>query len=227
MVLVLSFFLLLPTVSTPRWVACRIECRNQLKQIGLALHNYHDEYGRFPPAYTVDAEGRPLHSWRTLLLPYLDERELYSRIDLSKPWDDPVNLGVYPPSLRSYQCPELTDAPGKTTYLAIVTPESALRPGASCNISDITDGSSNTLLVIDTEAAHAVPWMAPHDADERLVQGFGPRSKLQHRGSWLGLFADGTVQYLSPQLSSDIRRTLITIAGNDTPDPLELMPPSK
>jgi hypothetical protein len=74
-----------------RGAAQRIQCVNNLKQIGLALHNYEQDHGTLPPAFTVDAKGRPLHSWRTLILPYMEYGRLYERIDLSRPWDDPAN----------------------------------------------------------------------------------------------------------------------------------------
>ena len=83
--------LLLPAVSAAREAARRTQCMNHLKQVALALHNYHDVFQAFPPAYTVDEDGKPLHSWRTLILPYLEQAALYEQIDLSKPWDAPEN----------------------------------------------------------------------------------------------------------------------------------------
>ena len=84
--------LLLPAVQAAREAARRMQCSNNMKQIALAMHNYEAVYKAFPPAYTTDANGQPLHSWRTLLLPYMEQQALYSQIDLNKPWDDPVNL---------------------------------------------------------------------------------------------------------------------------------------
>ena len=72
---------------------------NNLKQIALALLNYEQAHHALPPAYTVDAQGRPLHSWRTLILPYLDQESLYQTIDLSKPWNDPANAKALETSL--------------------------------------------------------------------------------------------------------------------------------
>ncbi|MEL7264459.1 MAG: DUF1559 domain-containing protein [Planctomycetota bacterium] len=66
-------------------------CSNNVKQIGLGLANYHASWNSFPPAYTVDANGNRLHSWRTLILPYVEQQPLYDRIDLTKPWDDPAH----------------------------------------------------------------------------------------------------------------------------------------
>src|SRR5262245_5872973 len=79
--------LLLPAQRRGREAARRTQCKNNLKLIALALHQYEADYHALPPAYTVDRYGNPLHSWRTLILPYLDQQALYNSIDLSKAWD--------------------------------------------------------------------------------------------------------------------------------------------
>src|SRR5690349_21111160 len=79
-------------VRTARLAAQRSSCNCNLKQIGLALHNYHDTYGSFPPAYVADAEGRPMHSWRVLILPFIDCNDLYKEYNFSEPWSSPDNL---------------------------------------------------------------------------------------------------------------------------------------
>src|SRR5262245_60216991 len=66
--------LLLPARRGSSGGGRRMYCSNNLKQIGLALHNYHDKYGALPPAYTVDEDGKPLHSWRTLILPFMEQQ---------------------------------------------------------------------------------------------------------------------------------------------------------
>ena len=103
---------LMPATRTGREPARRTQCKNNLKQIGLALYSYHDTYHAFPPAYTVDADGKPLHSWRTLILPYSDQAPLYAKIDLSKPWDDPVNAEAYNTRTpNGYCCPSVPGLP--------------------------------------------------------------------------------------------------------------------
>lgn len=215
-VLAVLFLLLLPNVTRGREAARRTQCKNNLKQIGLALHNYHDTYGAFPPAYTVDAEGRPLHSWRTLILPYMDQKPLYDQIDLSKAWDDPRNAEVFRTNVPSLMCPSSPAPSGQTSYFAVVTPNSVLRPEKSCTLREITDGSSNTLLVIEVDAAHAVPWMAPTDADEALLSSFEGKAKTSHTGGLHSLLADGTVRFLSVNLAKETRHALITAAGGET-----------
>src|SRR5206468_2619679 len=86
-VLALLICLMLPAVRTARPAAYRNQCHNNLKQIALALRNYEELYHALPPAYTTDSNGNALHSWRTLILPFLGERQLYESIDLAKPWD--------------------------------------------------------------------------------------------------------------------------------------------
>jgi hypothetical protein len=193
---------------------------NHLKQIGLALRTYADAHNAFPPAYTVNDEGKPLHSWRTLILPYLEERQLYEKIDLSKPWDDPANAQALRAAPYIYQCPanlnsEETD--NRTTYLAVVTPNSCLRPARSRPMSDLTDGLPFTLIVMEVDSDHAVPWMSPFDADEKLVLSIGPESKLVHPGGTHVLYANGSVQFLDTTVPAKLRLAVISIAGDDNP----------
>src|SRR5262245_5824738 len=100
------FALLLPATRTARPAARRAQCENNLKQIALALLNYEQDYHALPPAHTVDANGRPLHSWRTLILPYLEHEALYRTIDLSKPWNHPANAKALGTSVSIFRCPE-------------------------------------------------------------------------------------------------------------------------
>lgn len=207
--------LLSPSTRSVPEAARRTQCQNHLKQIGLALHDYLETYDAFPPAYTVDAEGKPLHSWRTLILPFLDEKPLYDKIDLSKPWDDPANVEAYQTDLGFFRCPSAVLEPTQTTYLAVVTPDSCLRPTEPRTISEIIDGASETLLAIDVAAKHAVHWMSPVDADERIVLGFGPESEDSHMGGVHVLFADGETMFLSGDTPAAERRAMISAAGND------------
>jgi type II secretory pathway pseudopilin PulG len=116
----LGIALLIPAPTRSRVAARRTQCKNNLKQIGLALHNYHEHYGTFPPAYTVDSKGTRLHSWRTLILPYVDQTELFNKIDLSKAWDDPVNAEAAKTELYAYHCPSAPGANNHTSYVVVV-----------------------------------------------------------------------------------------------------------
>lgn len=208
---------LLPVTRSARPAAYRSQCKNNLKQIGLALHNYHDQYHAFPPAYTVDTDGKPLHSWRTLILPYMEQQALYDKIDLTKPWDDPANAEVFKShNIESYRCPSEPGPATHTTYLTVVTSNSCLRPRESARLSDIKDGSTNTLIVIEVDSEHAVQWMAPLDADESLFLAINSTSKVVHTGGVHALLADGTVRFLNVGLPAEIRRALISMDGNES-----------
>lgn len=210
---VIAFFL--PPVRRSREAARRTQCKNNLKQIALALHNYADVYHSLPPAYTVDANGKPLHSWRTLILPYFDEKLLYDKIDLTKAWDDPVNAEANRSIVQGYNCPSTSGLKNHTTYMAVVTSNSCFRAIESRRLSEITDDHSETLMVIEVDSEQAVPWMAPRDADEAMFLTRDPKSKRAHMGGVQAVFVDGTVRFLNDNLPLDTRRALISVAGNE------------
>ncbi len=215
-VVALLIALLLPAFQQPH-PRPRSRCKNNLKQIGLALHNYAETYGAFPPAYTVDANGKPLHSWRTLILPFIDQAPLYAKIDLTKPWDDPVNAEAakaIPDYI--YGCPNVTVPPGFTVYLAVAGSGSCFQPGQPRPFSEITDGLSHTLMVIEVTKLQAVHWMAPQDADETLILSLGKAAKdLHHTGGMHGLLGDGSVRFLSVNLAPETWKGLCTVAGKE------------
>lgn len=197
----------------------RVQCRNNLKQIVLALHNYRDAHKALPPAYTVDANGKPLHSWRTLILPYLENEQLYKTIDLSKPWDDPANAAARETTVNEFACPAADVPSGHTTYMGMVASNAALLPEESRPLSEITDDHAETLVVIEVSTDKAVHWMAPQDDGVRFLLNFGTESELAHAGGTQGAFIDGTVQFLPTDISDTNRRAIISIAGGDsTPD---------
>jgi hypothetical protein len=168
-----------------------------------------------PPAYTVDAKGRPLHSWRTLLLPFLDQKPLYETIDLTKAWNDPANAEVCKTLVPVFQCPEGVDSANHTQYLAIVAPNGCFRPTGSRLLSEITDPPGETLMVIEVDSRRAVPWMSPADADEALVLSFSEKTPLPHSSGQHALFVDGSVAHVAATVPVAKRRAQITIASND------------
>ena len=218
-VILLILAMLLPSVRSSREAARRNSCMNNLKQIVLALRNYEEAHGAYPPAYTVDADGRPLHSWRTLILPYMEQQALYDSIDLAKSWDDPANEQARNTSLSYYQCPSVPDddpeRTGFTTYLAVVTPDSVVRTADSLSYSELP-APSETLLVVDAAPSQATHWMSPIDADEKLLVNVDPKLKRQHSSDiCLAAYADGHVYPHSGMIDPKALRAMITASADD------------
>lgn len=200
--------------------ARRNGCINNLKQIGVALHNYHDQYGSLPPAYTVDAAGNRLHSWRTLILPYMEEQALYESIDLTKPWDDPANAHARSKSLDQYWCPSTAlDDEYATTYLAAVGPENAFPGSVGRKFSEVTDGTSKTIAVIDAPQDRAVHWMSPHDITVEEILAIDQDDPTQHIGVMFNaLYCDAHVGSISFGADRKALQALLTAAAGEKID---------
>ena len=213
----LVVYQLLPSVTIDRQPTRRTECLNNLRQIAIALHYYHDKYDSLPPAYTVDAFGNPLHSWRTLILPQLGHESLYDSIDLSKPWNDPANEEAFNTRVNVYHCPSGHGPPHHTTYLANAAKDGCFRPLQPLSFSEITDPQGQTLLVLEVPLDQSIPWMAPTDADDLLIMAIGSQrsGKMAHTGGGHAAMADGRVVFLSEYTPAATRRALITIWAGD------------
>lgn len=208
--------LLPPTCGHPRMPSRQQMGRFFLEDIDDALSQYHEKHGTFPPAYIVDAEGNPLHSWRTLLLPYLGQQALYDSIDLTKPWDDPVNAAARETVLPRYSCPFAHEDP-MTTYLAFVGPDWAFAGAEPRTLDEIEDGAANTLAVIDVGEGRAVHWMSPEDID--VERPFDLQSESNHPDVRNVLYLDGDVNELSPDTSPEAFAAMLTIAGGEKVEP--------
>lgn len=204
--------LFLPTVRRGGG-AKRTQCQNNLKQITLALYNYEEKYQSIPPAYTVDANGQPLHSWRTLILPFLDENSLYHQIDLTQPWDAPVNAAARETDVHAYRCPSVSKPRFYTSYMGVVGPDYFFHPTEGRRLVDLKDGTSNTIMLIEASTKEAVHWMEPKDTDGNTFLNFGENSDYPH-GPHVAL-ADGTVRTINTSNTSAERKSLLTIDGGE------------
>lgn len=206
--------LLLPAQRGSRPATRRMQCKNNLKQIGLALYNYHDAFGSFPPPYTVDADGHRLHSWRTLILPYAEQKPLYDTIDLSKPWDDPENSEAFEKSLEVYRCPSGMDLKDNfTTYLALVREDAAFHPDRSRALSEFAD-PSRTAIVVDVPVAESVHWMSPQDTDPAILNNLSKETFTSHTDGTHILMADGSVVWVNEETPSEELREFQTISND-------------
>jgi hypothetical protein len=222
--IVVVFGLLLPGEGVPREAARRVSCSNNVKNIVLALHNYHDRYHAFPPAYVTDKAGKPLYSWRVLLLPYFESNADPINFHFDEPWDSPHNLKFAREEMpRVYGCP---NRPGGrhstvTSYVA-VTGDETMWPGSAAMAFDkVTDGTSHTLLIVEWPESDVV-WTEPRDLPMKDIRKWwfvSPKVEAgEHRhgaGVYVG-YADGRTSFLSPrELSGKQLRSLLTPAGDD------------
>ena len=207
--------MLLPAVRTSGEAARRSMCSNNLRHIAIALRSYETDHNALPPAYTVDADGKPLHSWRTLILPYLEQKPLYDKIDLSKPWNDPANKAANETRVSTYQCPSANTPAGHTTYLAVVGPTSCLQPARPRPSAEIKDGRGSLLIVMEMDPKRAVHWMSPMDASEQAVLSFATADPLSHPGGAHGVLADGSIRFFGKDTTAATLQALISIAGKD------------
>lgn len=211
--------LLLPAVQAARGASQKMQSQNNLKQIALALHNYHDTYQVFPPAYTVDANGRKMHSWRTIILPYVEAQHVYQQVNFNEPWDSPTNLAVAAQMPFVYRHP--ADGPAgssttETSYLAVFGPNAIFSGEKGAKMSEITDGTSNTVMVAEVRGS-GVNWMEPRDLDmTQFVGQFGmptPGKPSYPGGGGNVAMADGSVRFLDGNVDPGTRQAIATRNG--------------
>jgi type II secretory pathway pseudopilin PulG len=206
--------LLLPAVSAAREAARQTVCRNNLKQIALALESYASVKGHFPPACTVDRSGRPLHSWRTEILPFLEAEPWCDQIDRTKPWNDPKNKMMAGKRLAIFQCPSDPSPNTETHYMMVVGKDTVGgEPGGrGTSRAEITDGTSRTLMVVEVPG-QGVPWMEPKDItiDELIVRlraAATGQGRSPHPRGFNAATCDGAVHCLSLTIDAEILRRL-------------------
>jgi hypothetical protein len=188
------------TLRKPGAARGRAQSVNNLKQIAIAMHNYLDAYKRFPAAAIYDKSGKPLLSWRVLILPFLGQNALYKQFHLDEPWDSPHNKKLLDKIPPVYQTPGEEKPTGRTHYQGFHGKGAFFEGKKGIGIAEITDGTSNTILVV--EAAESVPWTKPQDLP------FDPDKPLPKLG---GLFeggfnaamCDGSVRFVSQTIKPE------------------------
>ncbi len=189
----------------------RTACKANLKLIGVALHSYHDTNAHFPAAYS---SSLPPHSWRVALLPWMDQQSLFQTYNQAAAWNENGNLDLLGQRPINYACPEVIIA-SETSYQAVASIRTPWPYDSPTRISDFTDGTSNTLMLLDVHNPE-VPWTEPKDltleqAAKAVEQGQEHVSNSE-RGLNV-LLADGSVRYISRKVSPDIFHGLLTPSG--------------
>jgi hypothetical protein len=201
-----------PTLEGEDHPEARGRTINNLKFMGLALHNFASVNGGRLPAAAIRNDGKPLLSWRVVILPYLEQFRLYEKFRLDEPWDSPHNLAllndtpdVYAPVIGRDRTPH------STYYQAIVGPGALFNGEEGARIVDSMYVASPTLMIV--EGARPVPWTKPEDvvyaADKALPMLGGQFAD----GTYVS-FADGSARFLSRNIAPETIRALV-MRGRD------------
>ena len=201
-------------------------CSSNMKNVLLALHNYHDDYGSFPPAYIADETGKPMHSWRVLILPYLESQALYDQYRFDEPWNGPNNRKLHDQEPWGvFHCPLQKDGSGIASYFAVVGPGTAWPGTKATRFRDFRDGTSATILLVEV-ADSGIHWMEPRDLHiNQMAMEIGPAQGqgISSHHHWAAGntpiaqvgFCDSAVHAIVNPIDPDLLRGLLTVAGGE------------
>jgi hypothetical protein len=211
--------MLLPAVQSAREAARRASSMNNFKQIVLAMLIHEDAKRSLPSQAICDADGKPLLSWRVAVLPFLEEGGLYEQFRLDEPWDSEHNLKLVERMPAVYGDPAAPDlaARGLTTVQVVTGQGTAfIAPDKATGLGRISDGTSNTLAIVEAMPDHAVPWTKPDDIEFDPEQPLAGVGNPQRPG---GLFAvgmmDGSVRMFTLDIDPELFKALVTPSGGE------------
>jgi len=193
-----------PAVEAARNAAGIAVTSSNLRQIAIGMHNYHDNYKSLPLAGSNDKRLGIGLSWRVRILPHIEQRPLYDRFDLDRPWDSPHNKALIAEMPPIFKAPGFTRNDGKTVYLGVAGAAPGKtrdwrerttafdHSGLGKNYGDFLDGMSNAILIVEADPTEAVIWTKPDDWE------FDPQSPRHGLGSlrkfgFVAAFGDGKV----------------------------------
>lgn len=180
--------------------------------------NYEDQHGRLPPAVVYGPSGEPLYSWRVVILPFMEQQELYQQFHLDEPWDSPHNQQLLARMPASYAPPpgKRKKVPAYHTICKVFVGKGAAFEGREGlrRAADFPDGTSDTLLVV--EAGEPVPWTKPEDLPFD-PQGPLPDLRCLFKDGFRACAVDGMRRWIRNGVSETTLRAVITRNGHDAP----------
>jgi hypothetical protein len=182
------------------------------------MHHYHERNGCFPPAFVADKDGKPMHSWRALLLPYLEGEPVPYNYD--QPWDSPGNRDFTDKAYKDYQCPSRTDGKrSATSYMMVVGPHGISDGLHSRKAADVTDDPAQTIMLVEV-ANSDVGWAEPKDLSFDQID-FAINSEKRkgigsaHSSGALVAFCDGRVEFIENSTRPERVKAMLTIDGGE------------
>ncbi|WP_417383052.1 DUF1559 domain-containing protein [Gimesia sp.] len=196
----------------------RLLSQKNLKQIGLAMSNYHDTYSTFPPGGTQTHDGKPYLSWQTSILPYIDQAPLYNEVIFEQPWTHPQNYPLFKTVIDLYLNPAIRQNVSEeglalTHYAGN---KQVLKTNGVMRYPYFKDGTANTILAVEV-AENFKPWGDPTNTAEP-AEIIGPGKKSSFTGGNHLLFADGSVRFVTDQINPELLKALSTPAGRERMD---------
>ncbi len=227
-----AFALSLPIFVAGEQQGAAVQSQNNMRQIIIAAHNYHQSYQKLPNSYSVDKNGKPLLSWRVKILPFVEQQNLYEQFHLDEPWNSEHNLKLAAKMPDVFKHPRLKLAEGKTVYLGVtgkngvlIAPKGNAKTESGRDFAEIVDGTSNTVMIVEVAEKNAVTWTAPDDFDFEQIPG-KLSDELGHywgsdKTSIVGM-SDGAVHFLKPGSKDQDVRALMTCSGGEVLDIYQL-----
>ena len=199
--------LLKPALESAREAAKGAQLKNNLKQMGLAFHNFESVFRTFPGSGRINANKPVGLSWRVYLLPFLDQAPLYNQFKFDEPWDSDHNKKLIEQMPAVYKSPAV-DEIGKTSVHVFIGPGTPFADDKTPTMADFTDGTSNTFLAVQAGPDTAEIWTKPGGLD------FDPEDPIKALGNLIGerflaLFADGSVKDIDKGTDAATLRRLI------------------
>lgn len=226
-VAVYSITFILPAIDPAREGMQRTRCKNNLKQISLAMFNYEAAYRRFPFTGAQMPDSEANHSWRVSIVPFFDSAPDFLKYRFDEAWDSEQNQTFQKNRPAPYQCPSHpTDKPFSAYAMLTGVDTFGGDSSTGLKVEDITDGTTNTLMIVEA-CGRDIIWTEPRDV-EVTAESLGvnlPGNKPGHSRGIISsyhaegahvLFADGTVRFLSEKIDKDVLKALTTVNGNET-----------
>ena len=200
---------LLPTIEISREAARRTQSKNNLKVLGLALHNYADTFQGLPPGGIFNLEGKAYHGWMTSILPYLDASPFYNFVNFNDSWDSPKNAGLFLNANSNFENP--SEPTVRRHWEFPVAHYSANTHVMSVNsfvkFSDIA--RTDKLFLVGELAGDFIPWGCPYNWRElNSINSKPPTYGRSTRDGCQLLFVDGHVEFVSNEVSNDVLKVM-------------------
>jgi hypothetical protein len=187
---------------------------NNVRAIGLALHNFYDVYNAFPTPATYDKDGKPLLSWRVHILPYVEEGRLYREFRRDEPWDSEHNQKLIERMPAVYRRPFADPKSTTTPYQFPIGEKTVFQFGKKSTFGDVRDGTAKTIGVVEVDPDHEVIWTKPDDwevdwNDPAKGLAGGPGT------TFVACFLDVAVHQIRESIDKDMLRALLTGSGGE------------